>query len=134
MNQSFTLRLRFLNQGSFAYGTTVDHIVVSLTGPTSVPPQTLGANVQYVTFGPNMAPGTYLYSIQAYDPTGALLGTAATGSVSYNPFPLGVLSIPTRLNIVGAVYNGTAGGGPYILQENGGRILLENNSGAILLG
>ena len=133
MNQSFTLRLSFLNQGSYPYGTTVDHIVVSLTGPTTVAPQTLGANVQYVTFGPNMAPGTYTYSIQAYDINGALLGTAATGSVSYNPFPLGVLSIPARLNIVGATYGGAIGSS-HLLQESGSHILLENGTGALLLG
>ena len=112
MNQSFTLQIRFTNQGSWVEGAeSVDHIIVGITGPSNPPNQTVGANEQYVTFGPGMLPGTYTYNIQAYDASNNPLGTAATGTVNYQPSPLVTLAIPTKL-----VLQGSSGSGYFTMR------------------
>ena len=97
---SFTIRIAFANGGSFTAGTVVDHLVVTVTGPSNPPVQTVGANVQYVTFGPGMNAGGYSYSIQAQDINNVNLGPAANGTFSYTPTPATVLPLPQSARIV----------------------------------
>jgi hypothetical protein len=112
-----TLRVLLKNQGSYAPGVAVDHIVASLSGPTNPPSQTLGANVQYVTFGPGLALGTYTYTFGAYDATNTLLAPAITGTTTLAG-PVINAALPQRLVIYASPTAGYVRG--RVLYNNGG--------------
>lgn len=106
MNNSFTIQIKYAPVAGFTYGASIASNTVTVTGPSNPPAQTVGADVQYVTFGPGMLAGTYSYSIQAKDATGANLGSPAVGSLVYTPVPNIVLSLPEIAKPQGTAGNG----------------------------
>lgn len=87
--------------GSFPLGTVVDHIVLTLTGPTALT-VTMSPHEEFVLLGPGMIFGQYSYAMQAYGSSDSSepLGPPCNGKFWYNPTPNEVLPLPQSARIV----------------------------------
>lgn len=118
MSTSFTLRLSFLNSGSYVEGTPVDHIKLGIQPPGgSFAYQNLGPNIQYVQV-PQAIAGTYNITWQAYEDAAGTIPVGSGGSTtySYNPVAGYPLALPTKLYITESEAAGYATG--QILYQN----------------
>jgi hypothetical protein len=85
----------------FPVGDSVDHVLVSLTGPSTDTQQVAPGTAQVVFSGTYQA-GSYTVTAQAFAPTGAALGSAAVSA----PFTLTgapttiTLSLPSAVTVV----------------------------------
>ena len=91
-----------LSAPTFPVGTTVDHIVVSISDTAVSPPILVSQNVPVgttsVTFS-NVAPGAYTASAQAEDATGAALGAAVTTTFTVDQPSTISLSLPSAITV-----------------------------------
>jgi hypothetical protein len=97
---SLVFQLLYANSGSFAAGTTPDHIVCTLTGPQNAT-QTVGANSTTVTFPGTFAAGTYSLTLQSQDASNNNLGNPVTITANYTPVVPGPLPLPVNAKLVG---------------------------------
>lgn len=100
---ALALRLTALNGGSFPYGTTPDHYIVSyVSGATSLPSITLYGLSETVIWPLVAAPGPYSVSIQAYDASSSTLGSPVVVPFTVPAVPAPAI-IPVALRFVGSV-------------------------------
>lgn len=91
------LTITYAKTSGFPAGSVVDHIAVSITDTTAVPPtsvtQNLPPDTGSATFV-NVAPGSYTFSVSGQDVTGAVFGTPVTGTFTITAPATVTLSLP----------------------------------------
>lgn len=89
-----TLTVVYADVPGFPAGSVVSHIVATVTGAVSAAvTQTVPEGTTSVIF-PALGVDTYTYSIAAQDASGAVLGTAVTGTFAVSAPATVTLSLP----------------------------------------
>ena len=87
----------YADVSGFPQGTFVSGVQVDLSGAASNASQTVSGDTGTVSFH-DLAAGTYSYSVAALDGSGAVLGTAVTGSFEIAAPTTVTLSLPASVS------------------------------------